>query len=127
MGILPNVPFGRSFVNKLPKILLGDSRREFASALGRAVRPMSLLDVTNRPLADDHPPWRPDDRIDPILGLRTPDDGENHPKGDPPSPYKCPPQPEKSRIVHLSTEFLDGQSGILSSKNTGARNHYIGP
>ena len=55
MGVPTNTAVGYSFADKLFKRILSDPWRELARALSRAVGPVAFLDVTNRPLRDDHP------------------------------------------------------------------------
>lgn len=125
MCILSNSPIGASFEHKLSERFFGNPGRKLAGALGRAVGPMPLLDVTNRPLGNDHLTRGSAVGIGPVLRASTANAGQNHPDQDPYRAWKRLENAGKSPCPHLLAQLLDCQSGILSSEDIGACYHNI--
>jgi hypothetical protein len=80
--IVPYAPVSDSFVHELSERILGDPRSELASALGRAIGSMAVLDVTNRTLGDDYLARRSNGRIlRPSAPNAEEDDADGNPCG----------------------------------------------
>jgi hypothetical protein len=91
MGVPAHTAVGDSFVDKLLERNNGNTRRELASPLRRAIGPVPFLDVTDCPLGNNHPVGN---GLGGILGLDLPGTKVESDHGDPPGPLARREPPE---------------------------------
>src|ERR1700733_5182160 len=94
--------------DELSERVLGHAGSKFAGALGRAVRPMSFFDVSNRPLGDDYPVRRSGRRSRRVLSRDRPKANQDYPYSKPEKPTGQWNPPTKPGSAHLVHQVSDG-------------------